>query len=199
MSDPAATDANRESASATDIDDLKHAQAITREIEERFRLLVEGAPDYAMFLLDPDNTITFWNAGAEKVFGWGAEEAVGRTGDLVFTPEDRAKGAVEKELIIASEVGRAPDRRWHLRKDGSRFWVDGVMRRLDNPDGTLRGFAKIARDATELHDSEEQLRHSRDEMEQRVVERTAELMASNAELQNEIHMRQQLERTSRDQ
>ncbi|MEY2536332.1 MAG: two-component system, chemotaxis family, CheB/CheR fusion protein [Verrucomicrobiota bacterium] len=181
--------------SATDIEDLKQAEAALRESQQRFELLVEGTPDYAMFLLNRENEITFWSAGAEKVFGWSAEEAVGQTGALIFTPEDRARGAVEKEIGIARDKGRAPDRGWHLRKDGTRLWVDGVMRRIDrNGGGGIRGYAKIARDATELHRAEEELTYARDQLEQRVLERTAELMAMNNELERAMAGRLQLER-----
>ncbi|MFL6515553.1 MAG: PAS domain S-box protein, partial [Chthoniobacterales bacterium] len=180
--------------SATDIHDLKEAEAAQRESEERFRLLVEGAKDYAMFLLDLDNRISYWSNGAERVFGWSADEAVGRTGDLIFVPEDKAKGAVEREIEIALNEGRAPDRRWHLRKDGGRFWVDGVMMRLDEPNGAARGFAKIARDATDQRRGEEELRYARDQLEQRVLERTADLMATNNELERAMVQREQLER-----
>jgi len=173
--------------------DKKRTQEIERA-EERFRLLVEGTPDYAMFLLDLDNKITYWSAGAEKVFGWSSEEAIGQSGELIFTPEDRTKGEVEKEIGIAREQGRAPDRRWHLRKDGSRLWVDGVMRRVDRLDGSIRGFAKICRDATEQQQNEEALRHARDQLEQRVLERTADLMATNNELERTMAQREQLER-----
>ncbi len=170
-----------------------HAEEL-RVSDERFQLLVEGAPDHAMVLLDQDSTITFWSTGAEKVFGWSSEEAVGQRGELFFTPEDRAAGQVEKEMTIAMNKGVALDRRWHLRKDGKRVWIDGVMRRLDHPDGTLRGFAKIARDASDLHRAEEELLHARDEMEKRVVERTRELVAANKELTRTIAQRQELER-----
>jgi two-component system CheB/CheR fusion protein len=180
--------------SATDIHDLKEAEAAQRESEERFRLLVQGAKDYAMFLLNLDNHITYWSNGAERVFGWSAEEAVGQTGDLIFVAEDKAKGAVQREIEIALNEGRAPDRRWHLRKDEGRFWVDGVMMRLDDPNGEPRGFAKIARDATEQRRAEEELRHARDQLEQRVLERTADLMATNNELERTMHQRELLER-----
>ncbi|MFL6529021.1 MAG: PAS domain S-box protein [Chthoniobacterales bacterium] len=179
---------------ATDIDDLKQAQARTREIDERFHLLVEGTPDYAMFLLDPGNVITFWSSGAQKVFGWTAEEAVGQGGDIIFIAEDKAKGAVEEELGIAIERGRAPDRRWHKRKDGSRLWADGIMRRINRKDGSLRGFAKICRDATDQRAIEDALRHSKDEMEQRVLERTRDLLVTNKELERTMSQRQQLEK-----
>jgi two-component system CheB/CheR fusion protein len=173
----------------------KRAEEALRQTEERFRLLVEGAKDYAMFLLDPENVITFWSAGAERLFGWTRQEAEGQSGDLIFTPEDKARDAIEKEIAIALEKGRAPDRRWHMRKDGSRFWTDGIMMRLDGESGARpRGLAKIARDATDERRAEEELRCARDELEQRVLERTAELVASNKQLQQTIADREQLER-----
>jgi two-component system CheB/CheR fusion protein len=179
---------------AIDISDRKRAEEAQRASEERFRLLVEGAKDYAMFLLDLDNRITFWSNGAERVFGWTEAEAVGKTGALIFVPEDIKKGAVEKEIGGAMNEGRAPDRRWHLRKDGSRIWVDGVMTLIDDADGAPRGLAKIARDATDLREAEDELRHARDEMEQRVIERTQDLLATNTELERTMAQRQQLER-----
>ncbi|HEY4282985.1 MAG TPA: PAS domain S-box protein [Chthoniobacterales bacterium] len=180
--------------SATDINDLKRTQVQLSETDQRFQLLIEGTPDYAMFLMDPNNIITYWSIGAEKVFGWTAEEAVGQSGELIFTPEDRADKVEEKEIDIALRDGRAPDRRWHLRKDGSQIWVDGVMRRIDRGDGSLRGFAKIARDATDQHRAEEELTYARDQLEQRVLERTADLMATNNELERTMLQREQLER-----
>jgi two-component system CheB/CheR fusion protein len=174
-------------------EDYKRAAAL-QQSEERFRLLVEGAPDYAMFLLDTENKITYWSAGAEKVFGWTPEEAVGQKGDIIFIAEDKAKGEVEKELGTAVEKGRAPDRRWHKRKDGSRLWADGIMRRIDRADGSQRGFAKICRDATDQRAIDDALRHAKDEMEQRVLERTRDLLATNKELEHTMAQRQQLEK-----
>ncbi|MDQ6809491.1 MAG: PAS domain S-box protein [Verrucomicrobiota bacterium] len=179
---------------ATDIEDLKRARTKLEDAEEKFRLLVEGTPDYAMFLLNPENVITYWSSGARKVFGWSAEEAVGQSGTLIFVPEDEAKGAVEMEIGIAREQGYAPDRRWHLRRDGTRVWIDGVMRRIDHSDGALRGFAKIARDATDLHAAEEKLREAHDQLEKRVRDRTRELEAMNETLEQEMTQRQMLER-----
>jgi two-component system, chemotaxis family, CheB/CheR fusion protein len=179
---------------ATDIHDLKEAEAALRESQERFRLLVEGAKDYAMFLLDVENRITFWSKGAERVLGWTEQEAIGQPGAMIFTEEDKARGAVEQELATALRDGSALDRRWHIRKDRSRLWTDGIMMRVDHEKGELRGFAKIARDATEQQRAEDALRHAKDEMEQRVLERTRELVAMNNELEQTMAQRQQLER-----
>ncbi len=169
-------------------EDRERSEALA-ESEERFRLLIDGAPDYAMFLLDPGNQIIYWSAGAERVFGWSADEALGKSGELIFTPEDRARKQEEKEMLIALRKGVAPDRRWHLRKDGSRVWIDGIMRRLDDEQGNLRGFAKIGRDATELHLAGEQLQHSHRDLELRVEERTAQLTALNKKLKSEMKER----------
>jgi PAS domain S-box-containing protein len=177
-----------------DITERKRIAEESRASEERFRLLVEGARDYAMFLLAPNNTITFWSSGAKRVFGWTEKEAIGQKGAMIFTPEDRRKGEVEKEIETARKEGRALDRRFHLRKDGSRLWTDGVLMRIDDANGQVRGFAKVARDATDQRRAEEELAHARDEMEQRVLERTRELVAMNNELERTMADRQQLER-----
>ena len=176
-----------------DITDDKLKTDALRESEERFRLLIEGAPDYAMFLLDLANHIIYWSTGAERVFGWSSDETLGRSGEIIFTPEDRARKQEQKELKLALENGKANDRRWHLRKDGSRVWIDGVMCRLTDEDGKLRGFAKIGRDATDLHQAIEDLRHSQQELESRVQERTAELLAANKKLRTEMVHREQVE------
>ncbi len=173
-------------------EDRERSEALT-ESEERFRLLIEGAPDYAMFLLDPANQIIYWSAGAERVFGWSADEALGKSGEIIFTPEDRARGQEEKEMRTALRKGVAPDRRWQLRKDGSRVWIDGIMRRLDDEHGHLRGFAKIGRDATEQHRAEEDLQQSHRDLETRVDERTAQLTGLNRQLKAEMKGRVQVE------
>jgi len=130
-------------------EERRQAEAALHESEDKLRLLVEGARDYAMILLDTDARVTHWNAGAQRILGYAESEVLGSPADLIFTPEDRAAGAPEQEMEKARAEGKALDIRWHLRKDGSRFWGDGVMERLRDEDGNERGFAKILRDATD--------------------------------------------------
>jgi PAS domain S-box-containing protein len=128
--------------------------------EERFRLTVEAATDYAIFVTDAEDRITDWLPGAATVFGWSAQEAVGEPGALIFTPEDREACRPEWEVETARQEGHAPNIRWHLRKDGSRVFIEGAVRALHGPDGGLVGFLKIGQDVTARRATEEALRES---------------------------------------
>lgn len=140
------------------------AHNVAGNSEEKFRLLVERATEFAMFLIDPDGRIASWNAGARRILGYEAAEVVGQPGALLFTPEDRANGAPERELATAAREGRAADVRWHQRKDGSRFWADGVLERLTDQAGEFKGFAKLLRDATEARQAQQALRASEERL-----------------------------------
>ena len=124
-----------------------YAQNQLRESEERLSLIMRSVEDYAIITTDTERIINSWNPGAEKIFGYAEGEVIGKSADIIFTPEDRKKGEPEKEMRTALETGRAEDERWHLRKDGSRLFVSGIMQQLK--DGRLDGFVKIARDMTE--------------------------------------------------
>ena len=115
---------------------------------ERYRLLVEEIKDYAIFLTDPEGGIQTWNTGAETLFGYTAAEAVGQNSALIFTPEERAQGVPDQEREQAAQDGRAADERWHIRRDGSRFWANGVLTALRDRSGHLAWFAKVLRDET---------------------------------------------------
>jgi PAS domain S-box-containing protein len=140
--------------------DRLHKLGALRATEERFRLIVENALDYAIFLSDARDLITDWLPGAEAIFGWSAAEAVGQSGSILFTPEDREAQEDRKEFDLARREGVAPNRRWHIRKDGRRVFIDGSVTALRGDDGSLRGFLKIGQDVTERRKVEEQLRES---------------------------------------
>lgn len=126
---------------------------------DRYRGLVETTVDYAIFHLGVDGRIETWNPGAERIFLYPPDEVIGQPGSLLFTPEDRLQGVPQRETQLAVETGRAEDSRWHLRKDGSRFWANGVMVGLRDETGTVVGLAKIVRDDTERRRAEEQLQY----------------------------------------
>jgi PAS domain S-box-containing protein len=125
------------------------AEGALRASEERLRLVVENANDYAILTTDLQRRVTSWSAGAEATFGYKAEEIIGQPADLLFTPEDRDAGEPEKEIGTARHQGVAPDVRWHQRRDGSRVFLDGTVRLLRDASGAEVGFLKIARDETE--------------------------------------------------
>jgi two-component system CheB/CheR fusion protein len=129
-----------------------------RESEERFRLLVDSVRDYALFQMDPSARIASWNSGAERLLGYSESEIIGQSAVRLFTPEDAAEGAAIRELETARTTGRAEGERWHIRKDGSRFFASGVVTTVRDEAGRLRGFAKMMRDITELKKADEQLR-----------------------------------------
>jgi PAS domain S-box-containing protein len=131
-----------------------------REVEERFRLLMEGVKDYAIFMLDTEGRVTCWNAGAERLLGFQEDEIIGRHFSLFFTPDDVQNGVPERELRKAREEGRASDDRWHVHKDGTRFWASGIVTPLW--DHKLRGYAKVMRNLTEQKMTEDALRKSED-------------------------------------
>src|SRR3954471_9520924 len=127
---------------------------VLRRGEQRLDLILESATEYAIFTLNLEGRITSWNTGARNILGWEKEEILGREGNVIFTPEDRVGGVMKAEMAQALEEGRAGDERWHVRKDGSRFWATGTLMPLRN--GHVEGFLKILRDRTEERRSEEE-------------------------------------------
>jgi PAS domain S-box-containing protein len=132
-----------------------------RASEERFRLLVQGVTDYAIYMLSPDGIVTNWNAGGERIKGWTESEIVGRHFSTFYTAEDRAAGEPARALATAIEEGRYAREGWRVRKDGSRFWASVVIDPIPDADGGLIGFAKVTRDVTERKQAEEALERTR--------------------------------------
>ena len=162
-----------------DVTQRRRAEFHAARTAEKLSLVAQSALDYALLTTDEQGFIDSWSPGAERVFGYLADETIGQSARLLFTAEDRAAGVPERELETARVMGRAEDERWHLRKDGTRIFCSGVTTRL--LDGEERGFAKVARDLTERHQAAEREVTARAELERRVMDRTRELHASVAE------------------
>jgi PAS domain S-box-containing protein len=131
-----------------DLSERRRQEELLRLSEERFRLLVEGVHDYAIFMLDPSGHVMSWNAGAQKTKGYQASEIIGKHFS-VFYPSDTVADWPDQELQIALRDGRFEDEGWRIRKDGSKFWANVVITALKDASGQHRGFAKVTRDLTE--------------------------------------------------
>ena len=141
--------------------------------EHRLSMILDSAVDHAIITTNLDGTITGWNPGARNIMGWEVDEIVGQPGHIIFTPEDRNAGTPEHEMEEALREGVAVDERWHVRKDGSRFWASGLMMQLRN--GKLEGYLKILRDRTAQHRAEEAQRHQA-EITQTIASNAADAM-----------------------
>jgi len=132
--------------------------------DQQFRLLVSSVTDYAIYLLDGAGRVASWNAGAERIKGYRADEIIGRSFSQFYTPEDHAQGVPEQNLAKARREGRFESEGWRLRKDGSRFWALVVIDTVRNDAGEVIGFAKITRDISERRAMEQRLRESEERM-----------------------------------
>src|SRR2546430_7184442 len=139
--------------------------AATREAPDTFRILVEGVRDYAIFMLDGAGRVLTWNAGAQRLKGYRAEDIIGKHFACFYPTDAVEAGTPARLLALAARDGRVEDEGWRVRQDGSRFWADVIITALREPDGSVIGFAKVTRDMTErrradlaLHESEERFR-----------------------------------------
>src|SRR5215212_9039399 len=144
-----------------DITERKRAEETLRRSEERFRILIQGVTDYAIYMLDPEGRVTNWNTGAQRIKGYTEDEIVGRHFSTFYTDEDREAGLPNKTLETAAREGRYEKEGWRVRKDGARFWAGVVVDPITGPNGTLIGYAKITRDLTERRRAQEALELTR--------------------------------------
>jgi PAS domain S-box-containing protein len=167
------------SAAIRDITYRKTAEAELRQSEERFRLIVQNAKDYAILMLDPEGRIVSWNEGAQRIKGYTAAEIIGRHYSCFYPPEDVLADKPLKELEMARREGSCKDEGWRVRKDGTRFFADVVITALYDGNGNIRGFSEVARDISERKRAEEEVRKL-SESERR---HAAQLEAANKELE----------------
>ena len=141
-------------------DDTGQGRRALEASERQQRAILESAVDFAIIATDREGRVTDWNVGAERTLGWTADEMRGETAERFFTPEDQAAGRMATEMRLALEQGSASDERWHLRRDGARFWASGEIMPLRDEDGMHLGFVKVVRDRTAQHQAGEVLRET---------------------------------------
>lgn len=142
-----------------DLSERRKIEEELRHSEGRFRLLIESVSDYAIYMLDPTGQITTWNAGAQRMKGYRADEILGRNFEIFFPEEDRLRDKPRLELEAARIEGRFEDEGWRIRSDGTRFWANVVVAAIHDANGEHRGFAKVTRDLTSHRAAEETQRN----------------------------------------
>ncbi len=158
-----------------DLTDRRQAEEKLRMSEERFRLLVDGVTDYAIFMLDPQGRVATWNTGAERLKGYQASEIVGQHFSRFYPSEAIDRNWPAEVLQRAMADGRVEDEGWRVRRDGSKFWASVVITALRDESGTLKGFGKVTRDLTQRREAEESARHlAREEAARKAAEDAAE-------------------------
>lgn len=144
-----------------DLTERRETQEELRRSQEQFRLLVQGVTDYALYMLDPAGRVSSWNAGAERIKGYQAEEIIGEHFSRFYTEDEQVAGVPTKGLRTAEREGRWETEGWRVRKDGSKFWAHVIIDAIRDEDGELVGFAKITRDATQRREAEQSLEETR--------------------------------------
>jgi PAS domain S-box-containing protein len=147
-----------------DITERKRAEEALYESQERFRLLLDGVKDYAIYMLDPEGHVISWNTGAARMKGYSSEEIIGKHFSCFYTEGDRKAEKPWRELREAVSKGRFEEQMWRVRKDGSAFWASVVITPMYDEGGRLRGFSKVARDITERKRFEDELRETQARM-----------------------------------
>jgi len=165
---------------------IRERSAELLEAEQRFRLMVDNLRDYCIFFMDAEGRITDWTDSAQRMDGYSPTQMLGRHYGVLFDPANPEHGKVRADqmLRLAASRGQHELHNWHMRKDGTQYWSHSVLIALRDDSGELRGFAKINRDMTDAKRLDDLMRNINDELENRVVERTEQLLAANKDLES---------------
>jgi len=165
-----------------DIHEKKLVEEQLRLSEERFRILISGVKDYAIFMMDPDGTIVSWNPGAERINGYRSDEIIGQTFEVFYTEKDKARQHPQYELEVARKTGKYEEEGLRVRKDGSTFMANVLITALYDDAGTLRGYGKVTRDITDRKKAEQALQRAYDDLEKRIETATATVRKQEEQL-----------------
>lgn len=166
-----------------DVADRRRVEEDLRVSEERFRFLLDGVKDFAIYMLDPEGRVMSWNAGATRIKGFNSDEIIGQDFSRFYPAQDQAAGRPQQDLQQAASCGRFETQSLRVRKDGSSFWANSVITPMYDQGGVLRGFSKVVRDISDRRRAEEEIRQLNRDLELRVRERTGELEVANKELE----------------
>jgi PAS domain S-box-containing protein len=175
----------------------KRTEQTLRESEDRFRLMVAGVKDHAIYMLDQKGCVSTWNDGARRIKGYEDHEIIGQHFSCFYTDDAKAQGLPAIDLDLAMKNGTHEVEALRQRKDGSIFWANAVLTTLRDSEGSLKGFAKVTRDITDRKNAEETLRRAYAELDNKVKERTAELEKTNLALRAEVEERERIEKLLR--
>ncbi len=174
-----------------DVTEKEKVNDLLRDSDERFRLMVAGVQEYAIFMLDPKGNVTTWNLGAERTMGYTANEIIGNHFSIFYPEEDKKSGKPAWILRRALEHGCLEDENWRIRKDGTAFWANVAITPIYDIEKNLIGFTKVTRNLTERKRAELVLKESNLDLELRVKERTKELTAEKIRAEQAVKARDQ--------